>query len=42
MAQTPALPVPTECKLPELKLPRFDLDAWLASYKANLATNLVA
>ena len=30
MAKTPALPVPTEFKLPELKLPRFDLDAWLA------------
>ena len=38
MAKTPALPVPTEFKLPELKLLKFDLDAWFASHKANLAT----
>ena len=38
MAKTPALPVPTEFKLPELKLPKFDLDAWFTAHKANLAT----
>ena len=38
MTKTLALASPTEFKLPELKLPKFDLDAVFARPAANLAT----
>ena len=37
MTKAPALPFPTDFKFPELKLPKFDLDALFAAQKANLA-----
>ena len=37
MAKAAVLPFPTEFKLPEFKMPKFDLDALFATQKANLA-----
>ena len=37
MAKAAVLPFPTELKLPEFKMPKFDLDALFATQKANLA-----
>ena len=37
MAKTAVVSFPTNLKLPELKFPKFDLDALFAAQKANLA-----